>query len=420
MPPFIGIDFGTSNSTCAVSHNKSVSLVPLEQERRILPSVIFFAHDGQVSFGKRAIELYISGEEGRLLRGLKSILGTALMGEKTNIGRTSLGFDDILATYLRHIKQKADLFLKNETDNLVLGRPVHFHDNNPDADEASQKMLHDIATSIGFKNIHFQYEPIAAAYAHERHIQNEKIALVVDLGGGTSDFTIIRLSPQRALKKDRHDDILSTAGIRVGGTNFDKSFSVSCFMPSLGMGSTYHSEFDNDTVLTVPSKPYFDLSDWPLIHQAQTPQAIRETQTLLRTAHDPEALNHLLDLQKQYLGHAFLGLVEDAKIHLSDAQTYTSCFSSLGLDLKIQSTRDDLLDAIDASLKRIENAIDDSVTLAGCDHADINLVILTGGSSELPVINNMVKRKFPHAEISKDDKFGSVGKGLAHYADYLK
>lgn len=415
-----GIDFGTSNSTCAVFNGAEVISVSLEGDNTVIPSAIFFSsEDRSTYFGKAAIQRYVEGEEGRLLRGLKSILGTSLMDERTVVGNKSRSFVDILSIFIGNIKSKADEFAGKSIENVVMGRPVHFHDNNPSADDKSEAVLRGIAEKIGFKNIHFQYEPIAAAYSHEQALDEEKIALVVDLGGGTSDFTVIRLSPERKTRADRKDDILATSGVRIGGTNFDKSLSMGSFMPYLGLGSVYHSEFDKGKILEVSSKVYDDLSDWPFIHQAQGVKAIAQTNELLRTAAEPEKLSRLLAVQEKHQGHAFLQAVEQAKIKLTDVENYKADLSALGLNFGVETSQEDFVAFIQAMVERIEQSMDGCIAKAGCTNDDIGLVILTGGSSEIPVINEMVGLKFPNAKLSKDDKFGSVGRGLAYNAAQL-
>lgn len=415
----LGIDFGTSNSTCAIVRDDLASLIPLEKSHTALPSAMFFYDEGGVLFGRDAISAYLDGEEGRFMRGLKSILGTSLMKEKTRVSKTNIEFTDIIKIYIRHLKIQAEKHVDSAIHDVVLGRPVHFHDNDTDADQASEDTLKQIASELGFKNISFQYEPIAAAFAHERNIKEEKLALVVDLGGGTSDFTVIRLSPQKNIQPNRQGDILSTSGIRVGGTNFDQKLSLSSFMPYLGLGGFYESEMERSKVLPIPPYVYYQLSDWPQVHFGQTPQAIRETKSILRTAQQQEKIERLLYLQETGLGHALLQVVEQTKISLTDQHEVTSNLRQMGLGFDVSVTRTDFEKSISDLVARILLSIETCLDLAGVQDSDIDLVILTGGSSELPVINQMIQRKMPHADISNDNKFGSVGLGLAYNASYL-
>lgn len=414
-----GIDFGTSNSTCAVFNDNGANLVPLEDGKLTLPSAMFFTDDGIIFYGREGIRAYIEGEDGRLMRGLKSVLGTSLMNEKTAINRRYLTFVDILTIYIENLKAKAEAYVGSEVENVVLGRPVHFHDNNPQADEQSQKILEGIARSIGFKNIVFQYEPIAAAFAHEQRIQGEKLGLVVDLGGGTSDFAVVRLSSRKSLTEDRRSDILATTGIRVGGTNIDKSLSMAAFMPYLGLGTTYRSAMDSSKIMTVPPKAYLDLSDWPRINSVQTPLSIRETKDILRYALDPQKVMRLLKLQEAKAGHALLQSVEQTKIDLTVEEDVVRALSNIGLDFEVEVSRTFFEQSIADYIDRISASLDECLMNAQVHSQEVDLIILTGGSSELPIINRLVQRKFPNAQLSKDDKFGSVGLGLAYNAGQI-
>lgn len=419
MTQAIGIDFGTSNSTCAVFDGADTHLIPLEGQHLTLPSAIFFHESGALFFGREATRAYIEGEDGRLMRGLKSTLGTSLMSERTIINRKSMSFIDVLTVFIRNIKKKAESHLGATVENVVLGRPVHFHDNNPDADDESERVLGGIAASLGFKNIVFQYEPIAAAFAHERKIKHDKLALVVDLGGGTSDFAVVKLFPHTPLDHDRRDDILATTGVRVGGTNFDKRLSMSSFMPYLGLGTEYRSSMDPDKILSVPLKIYADLSDWPLVNGAQTHKAIRETQEILRQSLEPKKVGRLLKLQTEKMGHGFLQVVEQVKIDLTEKIEVVQSLSRLGLDFDVHVSRTMFEDSIREQIAKICRSMDECVRDAVVTSDDIEIIILTGGSSELPVINRLVSERFPCAEISRDDKFGSVGLGLAYNAGSL-
>ncbi len=415
----IGIDFGTSNSTCALLDNGLARLLPLEGDKTTLPSSLFFAQSGDIYFGRQSYKAYLDGEEGRFMRGLKSILGTSLMEERTIINRRAINFIDIITIYLRHIKQRAEKHIGAEVHDVVLGRPVHFHDDNPQADQLSEQALHHIAQNIGFKNISFQYEPIAAAFAHERSLKGDQLALVIDLGGGTSDFTVIKLSPQKSTQVNRADDILATTGIRIGGTNFDQKLSISSFMPHLGLGSDYRSDMDADQIFPLPLTIYHHLSDWPYVNFAQTRQAISETKSLLRTAMEPEKIKRLLNIQESGLGHALLQTIEQTKIDLSAAQHIHADLSPVDLDISVSVSRETFETAIQDQITRISTSIDDCLAQAKIDHDAIGLIILTGGSSELPIINQMVANKFPAASLSNDNKFGSVGLGLAYNAGFV-
>src|SRR5260221_8666112 len=153
------------------------------------------------------------------MRSLKSVLGTSLIDETTKTGRERTSFRDVIAYYLGAVKRRAEVATGHQLRNVVHGRPVHFVDNNPVSDRKAEATLRDIASDIGFDEVTFQFEPIAAALDYERQINSEEIALIADIGGGTSDFSIVRLSPERHRHAERKDDILANDGVRIGGTD---------------------------------------------------------------------------------------------------------------------------------------------------------------------------------------------------------
>lgn len=417
--PACGIDFGTSNSTVALALKGHKTLVALEDGKTTLPSAVFFKPQAAPLFGRKAVSSYMDGEEGRFMRGLKKILGTPLVDDKTLIGNKAVPFTQILGTFIAHLKDKAEKAAGEEIQNLVLGRPVHFHDGDENADEKSQKTLEGIAKDAGFKHIDFLFEPIAAAFAHEEKIADEKLSLVVDLGGGTSDFTVIRISQAKMQKHDRRDDILSTAGVRIGGTTFDYRLSLKDFMPQLGMGTQYGDLFDREKRHRIPTGVYFQLSDWAMVNFAQTKKAIAETMDLKRRSLAPAKLDRLLKLQQNHLGHALLAEVENTKICLTDTTKHTVRFKDFEDGFNFSVTRKDFEHYIAQDVEKIFGAIEECLTAAGILKEQIDLIILTGGSTELPLINHLIVQKFPHAAISKGNKMDSVGLGLAYRAAHV-
>lgn len=412
-----GIDFGTSNSTVALAaEGRAPALVTLEDGKTTLPSALFYRNNVEPVFGRAGIAAYLAGEEGRLIRGLKKILGTSLMDDRTFLGSKPVYFTSILETFLAHLKSRAEEAVGDAVESVVMGRPVHFHDNDHDADQLSQNTLEKIARATGFKHVEFLYEPIAAAFAHEEKVAGEKLALVIDLGGGTSDFTVIKLSRSRIGAPDRSGDILATAGVRIGGTNFDYRLSLKGFMPYLGLGSYYHDIFDEEKWLEMPLGPYAQLSDWPLVHHAQTPKAVSQTTDLLRRAHEPEKVERLLKVQENHLGYALLEEVEGTKIALTAQEKYMASLGELDRDLRFPVTRKTLEGAIRQDVRRVMDALAACVADAGLKPEQIDLLIMTGGSTELPVINSLVTQMFPHAEVSQGNRLDSVGLGLAYQA----
>ena len=184
-----GIDFGTSNSSIAVaSADGKPYLVAVEDSQPTIPSTVFYEPGHLPLFGHQALSAYLHGREGRFMRSLKRVLGTDLMLSGTIVNGKSVKFENILAQFVGYLKHQAEENVKDELTDVVMGRPVHFRDNDEKGDREAERQLENIARRVGFKNIVFQYEPIAAAFAHEPRISGEKLACFIDFGGGTSDF----------------------------------------------------------------------------------------------------------------------------------------------------------------------------------------------------------------------------------------
>src|SRR3954467_3007593 len=248
-----GLDFGTSNTTLGTIEGDAPILAELEAGETTIPSAIFYEVDGAVLIGRKAIDAYVAGTPGRLMRSLKSVLGTSLMDETTRLGRHGVGFREVIAYYLGAVKRRAEQATGRELRDVVHGRPVHFVDNAPDADRKAEDTLQTIAREVGFEEVTFQFEPIAAALEHERQINHEEVALIADIGGGPSDFSIVRLGPMHRDKADRAADILGNGGVRSGGADFDQKLNLGVVMPLFGYGSAMKREG-----LDMPSSYFFD------------------------------------------------------------------------------------------------------------------------------------------------------------------
>jgi len=405
-----GLDFGTSNSTIARLDGEGVpQLLKLEDGRETIPSVIFFGfEDDTIHFGRQAVAEYVTGAEGRLMRSLKSVLGTSLIGDTTRVKARSYGFVEILGIFIAELKRRAEAELGGAVDTVVCGRPVHFVDDDPVADAAAQDQLEGAVRAQGFRNVDFQFEPIAAALDYERQVSRERLALIVDLGGGTSDFTVIRVSPERAKAVDRSSDILSTAGVHIGGTDFDRLLSMGKVMPELGLGT-----MTLDGKRHLPVAPYHDLSTWHRINRLYNAQTLRDLRGTQREAQAPERVELMIELIEDRLGHRLVGAVEAAKIALSDAERTHFSFPVRDRRIETEMTIGDLTKALHQSVERIELTIAETLRRAGIVGRDIDSLILTGGSTQVPAIAARLRALFPEAELVRTDVLGSVGLGLA-------
>ena len=303
-----GIDFGTSNSTVGIMAGERPRLVPLEGTHVTLPSAVFFNfEDDRTYFGRRAIEDYAAHTEGRLLRALKSVLGTSLIREKTRVKARSMAFADILGSFLGHLKTRLDEAAGQPVTRAVLGRPVHFVDDDEVADRQAESELEAVARAQGFDEIAFQFEPIAAALDYEQSVRREELALIVDIGGGTSDFSIVRVSPERAMAADRKADILANAGVHIGGTDFDRLLSVAKVMPELGYMSA-----TKDGKRNLPVSYFFDLATWQRINLLYSNKAMTDLRQIRYEAARPDLVGRMIDIVAHRQGHALAGKVEAA------------------------------------------------------------------------------------------------------------
>ena len=403
-----GIDFGTSNSTVGWRRPGQGALLALEDGKLTLPSVVFFhAEDAHTSYGRAALADYLSGDEGRMMRSLKSLLGTSLMDDFTEVMGRVLPFRELLALFIGELKTRAEAAAGQPFDSAVLGRPVFFVDDDPAADKLAENTLAGIARATGLQHIEFQYEPIAAAFDYESQISREELVLVVDIGGGTSDFALVRLDPQRAARPDRKDDILASGGVHIGGTDFDKHLSLAGVMPLLGLGSLLKSG------LEMPSSPYFNLATWHTIHQAYTRKAWANISELALEAREPTKLKAMQNLMQQKDGHWLALQVEAAKISLSNEPVATLDLSRIGADSEVTLARPVFDQAIEELVGRVSRTVQ-SLLQDACLAADtVDTVFFTGGSSGVPLLRQRVGELLPAARRVEGDLFGSIGAGLA-------
>ena len=404
----LGIDFGTSNSTVGWHRPGVESLIALEDGKITLPSVVFFnIEERRPVYGRLALHEYLEGYEGRLMRSLKSLLGSKLIKHDTRVLGSALPFKDLLGMFIGELKKRAEAAAGREFDQVVLGRPVFFVDEDPAADQEAEDTLAEVARKIGFKDVSFQYEPIAAAFDYESSISREELVLIVDIGGGTSDFTLIRLSPERHLVAERQSDILATGGVHIGGTDFDKQLSLQGVMPLFGYGSRMKSG------ALMPTSYHLNLATWHTINFAYTRQVLAEQQRLAMDAAAPEKMQRLLGLIAERFGHWLANAVEQAKIALSDADTCALSLDRLEPGLSHDLSRSEFDQATTSLVERVEGTVSDLLRQAGVGAGRIDTVFFTGGSSGIPRLRQRIAAVLPQARAVEGDLFGSIGAGLA-------
>jgi len=411
-----GLDFGTSNSAIGVAHGKTAALAPVEADSTLMPSAVFFDYEtkGRVLFGTEAISAYVGQTEGRLMRALKSILGSPLIDEETGLAGRKVPLTEVVEIFVRHLKRKAEAFAGQEITSVVHGRPVRFVDDDDRADARAQQMLEAIAGRVGFRDVAFVYEPIAAAHHYEQTVQSEELVLVADIGGGTSDFSVIRVGPQRRERADRSGDVLANAGVRVGGTDFDTALSLAAVMPLLGLGTQLV-----DKNLPMPNALYHQLATWATINFAYTYRTERALVELVSLACEPGKVERLLDVVRRRLGHRLAFAVEEAKIELSAEQAAAVPLAFLEAGLAMTLTRGDFDHAIEAGIDRLRKTASACIAAAGLGPAAIDTIFLTGGSSRVPAVRAAIGEVAPSARLAGGSDLLSVALGLTQMAGIM-
>ncbi|OMG61931.1 heat-shock protein [Stutzerimonas balearica] len=403
-----GIDFGTSNSTVGWWRPGQDPLIALEGEEPTLPSVVFFnLEERRPVYGRQALAEYLEGYEGRLMRSLKSLLGSKLLKSETTVLGSAMPFRDILGLFLGTLKSRAETAAGRSFEQVVLGRPVFFVDDDPQADREATEMLEAAARKLGFSEVSFQFEPIAAAFDYESRISREERVLIVDIGGGTSDFSLVRLSPERRVLDDRQADILATGGVHIGGTDFDKQLSLAGVMPLFGYGSRMKSD------APMPTSTHLNLATWHTINAVYAPASQRALQSMRYDIVDPTGIDRLFSLIEQRAGHWLAMQVEQGKIELTEAERHVIDFARIEPQLQAELRRDDFDTAIEPLLERIGRSIDELLLAAGLARDEVDTVFFTGGSSAVPALRRCVASRLPEARQVEGNRFGSIGSGLA-------
>lgn len=410
VPTTLGIDFGTSNSAAAYRvPGQTAQLLPLEGAATGMPTALFFnTEERSTHFGRDAMQQYLAGEEGRLMRSLKSLLGSSLLLEKTAVHEQLVSYQDIIAIFLKRVADQSRAALDGHLpQRVVLGRPVHFVDAHPERDRQAQDALAAAAKTAGLGEVSFQLEPIAAALDYEQRLSAEQVVLVVDIGGGTSDFTVVRLGPQQAKHADRTQDILATTGVHIGGTDFDHRLNVSQVMPLLGYKHIGPSGRE------VPSSVFFDLSTWHLIQWLYTAKSMAAARNLKSDYSDLQLHQRLMKVLEWREGHRLADAVEQAKIAASQGdQGAAIALDWLEAGLPAEISPLILQEQLQALLQQVVECAQQCVQQAGVAAPDA--IYLTGGSSALRTLRDALQMAFPDTPQVEGDLFGGVATGLAY------
>lgn len=424
MARAIGLDFGTTNSGIAwvgedgapVLARYDSDVGPLETFR----SVLYFdrGEDGdgplEQAAGPAAIERYLAAEDktGRLVQSLKSFLASRLF-HATSIFGSSYRLEDLVALILRGVRERAEEQLGEPVLQAVVGRPVQFVNAKEARDEQlALTRLRAALTNAGFRDVEFEYEPIGAAYHYESTLERDELILIADFGGGTSDFSLVRVGPaQRARPGRRADAILGNAGVPLAGDAFDGKIVRHLVAPLLGRGAEFRSMFDR--VLPVPAWLYAHLERWHHLSFLKSPKTMRILLDLRREALEPERIEGLLHLVEYDLGFLLFRAVERAKRELSDQPETRLRFEHHSLVIDEPIDRLSFESWIADEIAAVEQCVDGLLASSGVEPAAVDRVFLTGGSSFVPAVRQIFARRFGEERMRFGGELTSVANGLA-------
>lgn len=445
---FIGFDYGTANCSVAIMERDQPRLLPLDGNSPYMASMLCaptreavseYLHtfwqvpagseenqnllrrsinanrlegivltQQSVQFGQRALANYIADpEDVYFVKSPKSFLGAnGLKPQQIAL------FEDLVCAMMRHIKQQAELLLTQPITQAMIGRPVNFQGTgSEDANRQAQGILQRAAERAGFAEIAFQFEPVAAGLDFEATLTEEKIVLVVDIGGGTTDCSLLLMGPEWLKLPDRQQSLLGHSGCRVGGNDLDIMLAFKTLMPLLGMGG------HTGKGLALPALPFWQavaINDIPAQSEFYSSANGRLLRELIRDAADPQCLGALLQVYQQRLGYRLVRCAEECKIALSTESQTSAALDFIRQEMQVPIDRGELAEALSQPMARIQQQVDDVMSQSGAPRPDV--VYLTGGSARSPLLRLALQQSLPGIPLASGDDFGSVTAGLARWA----
>jgi hypothetical chaperone protein len=420
VPDAYAIDFGTSNSLlAAVGDDRIQTDVPIDPsaaDPSIFRSVMYLVSRNEIHFGERAMAEYVArGTEGRLLRSLKRFLPAADF-TVTYVGSEAFSLEELIGALLRQMRERANRFFDADVTRVLLGRPARFSDD-PDADRLAEDRLARAARRAGFATVGFCPEPVAAAYDFARAVTGEQLVLVGDFGGGTSDFSVVRLS-ERAFGDA---DVLAIGGVNVAGDALDSALMQAKVARHFGAELEYKVPFGSN-VLSMPKPLLARLSspaEITLMKRGDVLEFVRNLRAWSLSGDDAACMDNLLCLIEDGLGFQLFEAIERAKRELSSAASTHITFAYPSLELEEPVSRGELESAIAGAVRAIFASLDETLARAGIASDQIDVVCLTGGTGRVPMIAERLARIFRRARIHRLSSLHAVVHGLAERARAL-
>ncbi|RRS10134.1 molecular chaperone [Pseudoalteromonas sp. J010] len=448
----VGFDYGSSNCAMGVMKNGEVELLRLEQDKHYLPSTMYTMHNALIPafvhrhaaitdtdyaqsrqgllsvaqqakrdldlasqetgvfFGQQAINEYIEfPEEGFYVKSPKSFFGA--VGLKP---QQVAFFEDIATAMMLEIKQRAESQLQQILTDTVIGRPVNFQSvGGEESNQQAISILTTAAKRAGFQGVDFLFEPLAAGIEYESRLERNKLVLVVDIGGGTSDCSFVRMGPSYRDNDQRQQDFLAHTGKRVGGNDLDIALAYHQLMPLCGLGSKMNSG------LPMPSQLYWQackINDIQSQLDFYSDKLTRELKSMLRDVAEPDKLARLLTIQQNKLTHQVVREGELGKIALSEQEQFNADLSFIEAHLTQTISQQDFADAVMLNLEQMGALAKEAISQAG---AKPDVIYLTGGSAQSPLLKATLAQQIGDIEMVNGDNFGSVTAGLTKWADKI-
>ncbi|MGF1760745.1 molecular chaperone [Photobacterium sagamiensis] len=446
---YIGFDYGTANCSVAVMEQGQPRMLPLEKGNQYIPSTLcaptreavsehLFRHmgispsdtageqvlrraialnreedidveKGDLQFGQAALDLYLEDpEEVYYVKSPKSFLGAnGLRDVQISF------FEDLVCAMMVNIKANAELATQQSITSTVIGRPVNFQGSGGDrANQQAEMILTQAAKRAGFNNIEFQFEPVAAGLEYESTLTENKTVLVVDIGGGTTDCSLIEMGPEWRGRTDRQGSLLAHSGHRVGGNDLDIHLAFRQLMPLLGLGSQTQkgidmpiSQFWNSIAINnvVAQTDFYSASN------------LRSLDQLRRDAAEPEKLQRLIQAYHETLGYQIVRKAEESKIALSEAATNKVQLNMLSELLEVTISQNDMAEAIESPKEKMSGLVAEAMAQSG---KKPDVIYMTGGTSRSPILRSCIEQQLPDVQIVSGSYFGSVTAGLARWAEH--
>ena len=417
MARALGLDFGTTNTVLALatggSETRSMHFESSVGVTDTMRTALSFMKDPQVGAqalkveaGQAAIRQFIDNPgDCRFLQSIKTFAASALF-QGTLIFARRHAFDDLMEIFLRRLKAYAGADWPAEVSRVVAGRPVQFAGASPDPALALER-YNAALTRLGFPEIHYVYEPVAAAYYFAQTLKSDATVLVADFGGGTTDYSLIRFERQAGRLSATP---IGHSGVGIAGDHFDSRMIDRLVAPEIGKGSHFKSF---DKVLEVPSGYYANFARWNQLSIFKTTREFTDLKSLVRSALEPEKLELFIDLVEHDEGYPLYQAISATKMALSADEEAEFHFPPLGKAGHKGVRRADFESWIAPDLARIEGALDEVLEKTNTPAGAIDKVFLTGGTSFVPAVRNLFLRRFDAGKIESGGELLSIAHGLA-------